>query len=149
MRRPLQLVSSAVLLFDLCTLSANIALAQKPNPNSDDLPAVVLAGLEAYKAKGPEEAVKTWLKGSPIETSRDALNQSTNLLQIQDYYGAYLGFELLPTRVISAKTKVIYMVLDYDKGPFFANFMVSHAQQAWIMTSFIFNTQEEAVFPSH
>lgn len=54
----------------------------------EDLPPVILSGLQAYKDKGPEEAVRIWIKDSPIDGSKAALSQANNLRQVQDFYGA-------------------------------------------------------------
>ena len=73
-------------------------LAGPPNTNAqsskagspgEKLAPIVLSGLEAYKNKGLEEAVKAWIKGSGIDGSKEALAQANNLRQIEDYYGKY------------------------------------------------------------
>lgn len=125
--------------------------AQVSDPNRkeviDSLPPVILSGLQAYKDKGPEEAVQTWIKDSPIDGSKDALNQANSLHQIQNFYGAYQFFEVISTRGIGRRTRIVYLILDFEKGPVFAKFVVYKSNQRWILTSFDFNTKEEAVFP--
>jgi len=110
-----------------------------------DIPSVIVSGMEAYKAKGPDEAVKAWIKGSPIEGSKDALSQANALRQVQDFYGAYRSFEVIGTRDLSSKTRILYLILDYDNGPLFAKFVVYHTEQGWILTSFNFNTKDEMI----
>lgn len=114
--------------------------------SADAVPPVILAGLDVYKDKGPDEAVKTWIKGSPMDGNKDALSEANALRHIQDFYGAYQGFDLSSTRDLSPRSRVIYMVLDYEKGPIFAKFLVYRVGQSWILTSFIFNTKPELVF---
>ena len=114
---------------------------------SADLPPIVVAGLEAYKEKGPEEAVRAWIKGSPLDGSKDALTQANGLRQIQDFYGAYQSFEVISSRELASKTRILYLALDYEKGPLFAKFVVYRSNQGWILTSFNFNTKEEAILP--
>ena len=65
---------------------------------TDQIPKVIAAGMTAYKAEGPEAALRAWLKGSPIDGSREALSQSNNLRQIQDFYGNFRGFEVIRTQ---------------------------------------------------
>ena len=107
-----------------------------------------MSGLDAYKMGGPNAAVTAWIKGSAIEGNKDALGQANVLRQIQLYYGAYKSFELVHTRTISPSTKVIYLVIDFEKGPMFARFDVYKTAQGWILTSFDFNTKEGQIFPS-
>ncbi len=114
----------------------------------EGLPPIVLLGLEAYKSSGPEEAVRAWIKGSALDGSKDALSQANVLRQIQDYYGTYRAFEIVSTKELSPKTRVVYLILDFEKGPLFAKFVVYRSGQAWILAYFNFNTKEELVFPS-
>ncbi len=126
--------------------------AQTVDPNQkrsvENLPTVIVYGLDAYRDKGPDEAVRAWIKGSPLEGSKDALSQSNNLRQVQDYYGAYRTFEVIGSRDISPRTRVLYLVLDYEKGPLFARFVVYRSDDGWILTSFNFNTKQEAILPT-
>jgi hypothetical protein len=115
---------------------------------SDDVPQIILSGLDAYKTDGPEAAVTAWIKGSAIEGSKDALSQASTLRQVQLFYGTYKSFEFVHTRNISASTKVVYLIIDFEKGPMFAKFTVYKTAQGWILTSFNFNTKEELIFPA-
>jgi hypothetical protein len=121
--------------------------AAAPAPG-DEVPKIILSGLKAYKAEGPEAALKAWLKGSPLEGSREALSQANVLRQIQDIYGAYKGFDLIRSRDISPTTRIFYMTINYEKSPVFAKFVVYRTQQGWIITTFIFNTKEELILPA-
>jgi hypothetical protein len=143
-------------VFFLCCcalfLARLVSAAQTPSSREqgagESLPPIVVLGLEAYKSSGPEEAVRAWIKGSAIDGSKDALSQANLLRQIQDYYGTYRAFEIVSTKDLSPKTRVIYLVLDFEKGPLFAKFVVYRSGQAWILAYFNFNTKEELVFPS-
>jgi hypothetical protein len=110
-----------------------------------DLPAVINSGLDAYKSKGPDEAVKAWIKGSPLEGSKDALSQANSLRQIQDFYGAYQSSDVVSTRELSPKTRILYLVMNYESGPLFAKFVVYRTDKGWILTSFNFNTKDEMI----
>lgn len=123
------------------------ARAQKPG--SDEIPRVILAGMDAYKTDGPEAAIKAWLKGSPIEGSRDALSQANIMRQVQDYYGTFKAFELISSKSLSPSNRIFYLSLNYEKGPLFAKFLVYRSQDSWIVVSFNFNTKEEVIIPSN
>lgn len=142
--------------FVACLLST-ILLSQRPllaqtvssaHKSSDEVPAFIVAGLHAYKEKGPEEAVRVWIKGSGIDGSTDALTQANNLRQVQDFYGSYRDFEVVSIYEITPRTRVVYLVLDFDKGPLFAKFVVYRPDQTWILANFNFNTKEEAILPT-
>lgn len=143
-----------LLLVSLCVLFVPqfASAAQVSDPNrrevAEDLPPVILSGLQAYKEKGAEEAVRTWIKDSPIDGSKEALSQANNLRQVEDFYGAYQFFEVINSREIGHRTRIVYLVLDYEKGPLFAKFVVYNSNHRWILTNFSFNTKEEAIFPT-
>lgn len=110
---------------------------------------VIVSGLDAYKEKGPEEAVRTWIKDSPIDGSKEALTQANMLRQIQDYYGSYKSFDLISSKGITDRVRVTYLVLNYEKGPLFAKFVTFRSEAStWLLTSFNFNTRPEVILPS-
>ena len=139
MRNSRFLLCSFVLAF--AQLAPAAVLPDKPK--TDDAPPIIAAGMRAYKDKGPEEAVKAWIKGSAIDGSKEALSQANNLRQIQDFYGAYQGYEVVSTRDISPRVRMIGLVINFEKGPFFGKFIVYQTDQGWILTSFVFNTSSE------
>jgi hypothetical protein len=121
------------------------AVAQTHAP--DDLPKIILSGIEAYKAEGPDAAIKAWIKGSPVDGSKEALAQANILRQVQDFYGAYRTFEVIRTRNLSPNVRIVYVALEFEKGPLFAKFAVYQTAQGWILTSFNFNTKDELIIP--
>ncbi len=141
---------ATLLLFAFAAVSGPLRLGalapdSPPKHTVGDLPAVIVSGLDAYKSKGPDEAVKAWIKGSPIEGSKDALSQANSLRQVQDFYGAYQSFDVVGTRELSPKTRILYLVMDYESGPLFAKFVVYRTEHGWILTSFNFNTKDEMI----
>lgn len=126
--------------------SASLA-SDKVGAKATDLPPIVTAGMNAYKSGGPDEAVKTWIQGSPMEGSRDVLSEANILRQVQDFYGAYQSFDVISMRDLSPTARIIYVTMNYQKGPLFAKFVVYHSEKGWILTTFTFNTKEEAVLP--
>lgn len=113
----------------------------------EEVPPVILSGLQAYKDKGADEAVRIWVKDSPIEGSKDALNEAGNLRQVQDFYGAYQSFEVLSAYEVGRRTRILYLTLNFEKGPLFGKFVVYQSNHRWILTSFDFNTKEEMILP--
>jgi hypothetical protein len=120
-----------------------VAGAQEPG----DVPKVILSGMEAYKADGPEAAVKAWIQGSALDGSKDALGQANLLREVQDYYGSYKSFDVIRTRNLSPTTRIVYIIMDYEKGPLFARFVVYRVGQGWVLVGFTFNTKLEVMAP--
>jgi hypothetical protein len=144
MRKSVFLVCSCLILFLSLALNAQTP-DTKDKISTNDVPPVVVSGLEAYRNKGPEDAVRAWIKGSAIEGSKDALSQANVLRQIQDYYGTYQAFEVVSIRELTPKTRVVCLVLDFEKGPLFAQFVVYQSGKDWILAYFNFNTKEELI----
>lgn len=147
MRKSNFILSLCIFVFaQLATLAQTNDSSKKPI--SIELPSIIASGLEAYKEKGPDDAVRARIKGSGIDGSKDALSQANVLRQVQDYYGAYQAYEVVSIRKLTPKTQVVYLVLDYEKGPLFAKFVVYRSDQGWILANFSFNTKEEAILPT-
>jgi hypothetical protein len=146
MQQFLFIVCTFVLLFGQTpTLAQGSDSSQKQAPEAP--PPIITNGLSIYKAKGPEEAIKAWIKGSPIDGSKEALMQANNLRSIEGYYGTYQSFEVVSTRTLSSKTKIFYLVLEFEKSPIFAKFLVFKTAEGWTVTSFDFNTKSELILP--
>ena len=139
--------SCAVALLMLLILGQSV-WAATPDSDANKVPKVIQSGLDAYKAEGPEAAIRSWIKGSSLEGSKEALSQANVLRQVGDYYGAYKSFEVISSRNVSPNTRVIYMEIDFEKGPLFAKFVVYRAAEDWVLVTFTFNTKEELILPS-
>ena len=112
-----------------------------------DLPSIILDGLNEYKAKGPDAAVKTWIKGSAFETSVEAQSQGNLFKQVETMYGKYIGYQIVKMKEITKTTMVVYITMDYEKGPVFASFLTYRSGDSSILANFKFNTKPEAVLP--
>jgi len=134
------------------SLGQLITFAQSSDANQkhaiESLPPVIVYGLEAYRDKGPDEAVRAWIKGSSLEGRSEALMQADILRNAQILYGTYRYFELIGTHDLSSRSKIIYLVLNYDKGPLFGKFAVYRSEEGWILTRFEFDTKEDAILPA-
>jgi hypothetical protein len=118
-----------------------------PKHAFDSLPPVIVYGLEAYRDKGPDEAVRAWVKGGALEGRTEVLNQADTLRLAQNLYGPYRYFEIIGSHELSSRSKIIYMVFNYDKGPLFAKFVVYRSEEGWILTRLEFNIREDAILP--
>jgi hypothetical protein len=143
-----KVIFAAIFLSLLLNFVSALPAQVNTNRKSDEVPAIVLSGLKAYKDKGADEAVRAWIKGSAIDGSKEALTQANNLRQIEDYYGSYRDFEVVAITDVTPKTRAVYIVLDFEKGPLFAKFVVYRPNESWILVNFNFNTKEEAILPT-
>lgn len=112
------------------------------------LPSIVLTGLNEYKVKGPEAAVKAWIKGSAFETSLEALSQANTFKQVETMYGAYLGYQVIKIKEISKTSQIAYLSFDYEKGPLYASFLSYRNGEKWVLASFSFNMKPETILPT-
>ncbi len=132
-----------VALIVVCLLAPITALAE------NDLPNIVVTGLNDYKTKGPEAAVKAWIKGSAFETSLEALSQANTFKQVETMYGAYTGYQVIKVKGITKTSKIVYLSMDYEKGPLFASFLTFKSGDKWLLASFTFNMKPEVVLPNN
>lgn len=110
---------------------------------------IVASGFSAYKENGAKSAIEAWIKGSGIEGSKEALAQANMLIQISDYYGKYLGYEIIKKNPISKTTSVSLVVINYEKGSVFAKFFTYIKPDGKEVTlTFNFNTNADVIFPS-
>lgn len=102
----------------------------------------------AYRDKGADEAVRTWVKDSVLDGNKDALSQANTLRQSADYYGVYRNFEILSTQELSQRVRLVYLVINYDKGPLFGKFVTYRSEDhGWLLLNFAFNRDPEAILP--
>jgi hypothetical protein len=139
-------LTSAMLLIAPGALHAQTSNSPSAVHN-DDVPAFIVAGMNAYKEKGPDEAFKVWIQNSPIDGSKDAMAQADVLRQVQDYYGAFRGFDVIGKRELGPRSRILYLVINYEKGPLFVRFLVYKPDKEWILTLLNFNTNPQSVLP--
>ncbi len=114
----------------------------------DDIPPVVLYGLKVYRAESPEAAFKTWIVGGPLEGDVSFLNQATSLFrQTESHYGKYREFDLIKVVDLTPTTKIIYLQMNFQKGPLFARFVCYRTELNWVIATMDFHTRAELILP--
>ena len=120
-----------------------------PKDELNKVPDIVLAGLTAYQSQGAQVAIRIWTKGGPIEGNEDTLKSVEVFNQVQAVYGKYVGYELVKTQSINSTSKMVYLQMNYEKGPLFGKFLCYWTGNAWILTGrFVFNTDPKQVLDS-
>ncbi len=112
-----------------------------------NIPDIVLSGLNEYKINGADAALKAWIKGSPIDNSIEALSQANILRQVETMYGKYVGYNLVIVKDISASTKLVYITINYEKGPMFVQYIVYNTGKGLVIPQFNFNTKLDSIMP--
>ncbi len=109
------------------------------------LPSIVLDGLSAYRTGGPDAAVRSWIKGSAVENSPEAQSQGNVFRQVESMYGKFIGYDTIKTKELTKSCTLVYLTLNYERGPLFALFVCYHAMDKWIISSFNFHTKPEQI----
>lgn len=112
------------------------------------LPAAISAGFDAYKSGGPHAAMSAWLKGSPLEGDKQAQSQAGMLVQIETYYGKYVGAAPLGTFEPSPGTTLTFTGLRFEKGPVFAKFLIFKTGDKEAIVQLKFHTDPDQILPS-
>jgi len=109
---------------------------------------IVIDGINAYKENGAKAAIETWIKGSALEGSKEALSQANSIRQIEDFYGNYIGYEIVKEHAISDRSSMFLFVINLEKGPIFGRFQTYRkADNQWVASHFNFHTQATATWP--
>lgn len=136
----------ALILCAACLLSAPLAHSQ--SEGEPPLPKVLAAGFDAYRAGGPDEALRVWLRNSPLEGTPEIGKADQALHAAQAQFGQWRTFDIISDHTISASTRVIYMTLDFDKGPLFAKFILYRTDQGYLVTNLLFSPNDADVLPA-
>jgi len=144
--------SALFLVLSLLFSAPNFVNAQTsgyaPSQTVDAIPPFVLGGLEEYRNKNLEDAVKTWLKGSASE-GMGINHRAEELRRFVENNGAFQSWELMSTRNYSARFRIVYLVLHFEKRPVFASFQVYRSDQGWILlNNYAFNEDPDKILPA-
>lgn len=101
---------------------------------TSEIPKIILAGLEAYTLTGAESAITAWVAGGPMEGDPSTASGADTFKNVEAHYGHYQDYLLIESKSLSSTTKLIYLQLNYEKGPLFARFLCYWNGSAWIVT---------------
>lgn len=109
---------------------------------------VIERGMKGYLESGASGAIKGWLVDSALEGDKQAMMQAALLSQIESMYGKPLGYDVVAQHEITDRVQVILFVMNFEKGPVFANFQLYRRDSGnWIAASFRFHTEASMVWP--
>jgi hypothetical protein len=126
----------------------------KAQSNSGPVPPIIVASMNAYRDEGSEAAVKILLKNS-LWMKENALDESgfeTELVnQLNGFstrYGRFRRFDVAGVRQLSSSTVIYYLILDYDKAPVFARFILYRTIDAgWILNEYKLDSTMDNIIP--
>lgn len=128
-----------IVIFVLLATSFSVFASQK----------IIENGFEAFKNSGAEAAFSVWAKNGPLDGSVELKAQASQFGQIGAYYGKYVSHDYILTRVLSPNNKVIFLILNLEKGPLYGRFLLYKNEKGiWISPNFFFHTQPQQVWPS-
>ena len=108
-------------------------------------PPIVRQGLDAYASDGAAAAVRAWLRGSPLESSKGIEQVQRQLQVVEMRCGGFRGSELLTVEPIGSKTRDVTLVLEYERCPLFARMLTYRSESGWLLTQINMNTKPEIV----
>jgi hypothetical protein len=97
------------------------------------LPPIIKSGFDACASGGPESAINAWLKGAPNEVGRFANSQSENLQRAERYFGQFESYELLATKDVGERSKLMYFALNFKRGALYFRFQLYKTNDGWIV----------------
>jgi len=116
--------------------------------SADAIPPFVLSGLDEYRNRNLEDAVKIWLKGSESEGVGIG-RRAEELRKFVENNGTFRSWELMSTRSYSSRFRILYLVLHFDKRPVFARFDVYQSDLGWILlNNYAFNEDPDKILPA-
>jgi hypothetical protein len=133
------------LLFAVCVcfwFPAGFALGQA---QPTEIPKIILSGFDSFKSAGADEAVRVWLRNSPLDSNQESYVGV--LHSTISSFGLYRAWEPITVRSISPSVRIVYLTLDFDRGPLFAKFEMYRSDGGWIVTGLILNVNETQVLP--
>lgn len=111
---------------------------------------VIEKGFLAFKSGGASLGWPTFVKGGPMEGSKEILAQAAQFGQVETYYGKYVSHEYILEKNIGTKNKIVYLVLNLDEGPLFGSFyLFKKSDGSWVVPNFSFHTHAEKVWPAN
>ncbi|CAA0126394.1 Uncharacterised protein [Halioglobus japonicus] len=101
----------------------------------------------AYLKEGVEAFIPSLLEGSPLEGEKSILTQANSIRQIEAYYGAYEGYEVIFEKALTSRVRLVYYVMNYEKSPVFGVSTYYKMNDQEVVTNFNFHTEIGQIVP--
>lgn len=123
-------------------------LAQTTAKAADDVPSVVISGLNTYRTNSLKAAYEIWSRGTLENDKASREAAVSGLTQVESIYGKMTGYDIVKVVPVGAVVKRIYFVVHYEKGPVYAYFDCYNTGEKWVVTDLLFHTKANLVFPA-
>ena len=113
-----------------------------------NVPPVIAAGMDDYAIEGAEGALKTWIKGGPLEDDAKVLGNVQAFHEVEKYYGKYHSYYLIEQKNLTPTSKLFYIQMNYDKGPLFVRFLCYLSGGRWVVAGRLpLSTDPDQILP--
>lgn len=130
-----------LIIFAYSLITARVVLAE-----DRDLK-IIISGFEDYKAFGNKKALHSWLKFGPQEDTDYSASLIEILSRTEKLYGDYKSYEVLKKYKWSNNVTYFFIVINYEKGPLFAKFMLYNFRNDNITYAIQLDTNPEIIIP--
>jgi len=137
---------SLVIFAALC-LGALWTTALSASEKTTDLPPPLSKAFAVYKTDGARQFINTLVKDGPMEGNIEIHSQVAILEKVETYYGKYQSYDVIDGKRFSDSIRLIYLLIYFEKGAVFGKLIVFKNKQTEIVSSFVFHTKPEQVFP--
>ena len=111
------------------------------------VPRIVGDGLEKYQFSGAAVAVSVWLQFAGPRVQERGAGYIEALRVAEGVYGKFIGYHVVSIRKLTPATDIVYLVLNYERGPLFARFEVYEHKNTDYVTEFSTGFSPTTVFP--
>ena len=146
-----------ILLVNFLMLGAQIFLPVAAGQKPLLIPLPLSEADRAYREKGADAFLPALLRGAftingdaavKIASTRQQVESVMNTLKrIEQNYNPYRGLEPIDSIEISASTRIVYYVLNYEKGPLYGVLTAYTTDHGEIVTGFLVHTELRQVVP--
>jgi len=140
-----KIIRFGVVLVSIIAVTCTFAYAQAAVQKA---PEVIYKGLELYLTKDESVAVDEWISGGPIpEENARALVKVFRDLKVA--YGKCTGYYVVGVETVSPTAKVVYVQINYEKGPGYVKFYCYKQAEGWVVTKVDLNSDYESIVPEY
>lgn len=94
-----------------------------------------------------DSVLNVWQKGGLLEGDNKVSSLASYLRRVSQYACNYQSHEVLQTKPIGRSARVLYLVVNFERGAVYGRFLLYRSQGDWVVQNMDFNTRPEALMP--
>lgn len=139
---------NSALVLCLCLFAlwpqSSFAQAGAPHETAHDsafgkIPPILFEGLHQLADQKPEEAEKTWFRGSPFAEQ----HISGELRALLTNNGKFENFDVVNVQDITPRLRILHLALNFETQPIIVKFVIYRTTDGWILLSRKIGISEE------